>query len=154
MLMQSPSGAMAWTGRGHRLAPRAEPAGTCGPKHLKGDVLLQCEMLGGVVGVPASAASMSMVEVAGDGSFTGLSFVKDPAYSEVPVEGAFDVQPNCKVAAWLQSPSQPGIVSHGRGMVFDSGKGGFLIMPLETVEADGTAFRPAFARCDLVSLGR
>jgi len=151
MLKQSPSGTMAWTGRGHRIASTA--VGTCGPHLLKGGALIQCEAIG-AAGTSASAASMSMLTVAGDGSFTGLSFVKDPTYSELPVEGALDVQPNCAVEAWLQSPSLPGLVNHGRGMVFETGKRGFLIMPLESTLPDSSTVRPVFARCDLLSTAR
>ena len=145
---------MAWTGRGRRITPAPEPVGTCGLHLLKGDVLLQCETLSSIVGAPASAASMSRLTVAGDGSYSGTSYSKDPTYGELPVEGAFDVQPNCTVEAWLESPLLPGVVNHGRGMVFEAGKRGFLIMPLETTHPDQSTVRPAFARCELLSLGR
>lgn len=154
ILMQSPSGAMAWTGRGHRMTPAAASVGTCGPHLLRGDVLLQCETLSSVLNQPASAASMSMLTVDRDGSCWGTSYVKNPTYSELPVEGAFDVQPGCTVEAWLASPSTPGVTQHGRGMIFERGKRGFLIMPLETTLPDGPNVRPAFTRCELLSLGR
>jgi hypothetical protein len=154
ILMQSPSGTMAWTGRGHRITPAAESVDTSGPHLLKGDVLLQCETLSSVVGSSASAASLSTLTVAGDGGFWGTSFVKNPTYSEQSVEGVFEVQPSGKVEAWLTSPSTPGVIQHGRGMLFDGGRHGFLIMPLETTQPDSSIVRPAFARCELLSLGR
>jgi len=152
MLEQSPSGAMAWIGRGHRMTP-AETIGTCGPHLLAGDVLIQCEAIG-VEGLPASSASLARLTVYGDGSFTGTAYVKDPVYAEVPVQGAFDVQPDCRIGATLESTERPGVVHHGRGLIFHAGKEGFLILPVETALADGSIVRPAFARCELRSLGR
>lgn len=154
ILMQSPSGTMAWTGRGHRMRPKADSVDTFGPHLLKGDVLLQCETLSSVVGSSASGASLSTLTVAHDGGFWGTSFVKNPTYSERPVEGVFDVEPSGKVEAWLTSAMTPGVIEHGRGMLFDRGKRGFLIMPLETTQPDGSIVRPAFARCELLSIGR
>jgi hypothetical protein len=154
MLMQSPSGTMAWTGRGVRMRPAAESVGTCGPHLLQGDVLLQCETISGVVDPSASAASMSRLTVVGDGGYWGTSYVKDLNYGEVPVEGAFEVQPNCTVDARLASPSMPGVTHHGRGVIVDQGKRGFFIMPLETTQPDGSILRPAFARCELMSVSR
>jgi len=152
MLKQSPSGAMAWIGRGHRMTPRESP-GNCGPHLLAGDVLVQCEAIG-LESLPASAASMARLTVYGDGSFGGTAYVKDPSYAELTVEGAFDVRPDCSIGATLESPERPGVVHRGRGRIFDSGKNGFLILPIETTLADGTVVRPAFARCELQSLGR
>ena len=54
----------------------------------------------------------------------------------------------------LESPSLPGVVQHGRGVIFKEGKRGFLIVPLETTQPDGSILRPAVARCELLSLGR
>ncbi|KAB2965894.1 MAG: hypothetical protein F9K18_06200 [Thermoanaerobaculia bacterium] len=153
MLKYSPSGTMAWIGRGHRMTPDDEDLGVCGPHLLAGDVLVQCEALG-FEGRATTAASMARLAVAGDGSFTGTVYSKDPVYAEAEVEGTFDVQPDCKVEATLESWSLPGAVHHGRGMIFDQGKEGFLILPFETTLPDGSPFRPALARCDLVSLGR
>lgn len=153
MLKQSPSGAMAWIGRGHRMTPDGEDLDVCGPHLLAGDVLVQCEAIG-FEGRAVSAASIARLDVAGDGSFTGTVYSKDPVYAETAVEGVFDVQPNCRVEATLGSWSLPGAVHHGRGMIFDQGKEGFLILPFETTLPDGSPFRPALARCELRSLGR
>lgn len=153
MLKYSPSGTMAWIGRGHRLMSDSEDLGACGPHLLAGDVLLQCEALG-FEARPVSAASMARLTVAGDGSFTGTAYSKDPVYAETEVEGAFDVEPDCKLAATLTSWSLPGAVHHGRGMLFDRGKAGYLILPFETILPDGSRVRPASSRCDLLSLGR
>jgi hypothetical protein len=136
------------------MRPKADPVDTYGPHLLKGDVLLQCGTIGSVVGAPASGASLSALSVTGHGGFWGTSFVKNPTYSEQPVEGVFEVEPSGKVEAWLTFPSTPGVTDHGRGMLFDGGKHGFLIMPLETTQPDGSIVRPAFARCELLSLGR
>jgi hypothetical protein len=154
MLMQSPSGSMAWTGRGYRITHAPESVDACGPHILKGDLLIQCETLNTLAGPPASAASISRVIVSETGGFWGTSYVKDPAYDELPVEGAFGVQPNCAIEARLESLSLPGVVQHGRGVIFKEGKSGFLILPLETSQPDGSTLRPAFARCELLSLGR
>lgn len=153
MLKQSPSGAMAWIGRGHRLMSDSEDLGACGPHLLAGDVLLQCEALG-FEGRATSAASMARLAVAGDGSFEGTVYSKDPVYAETEIEGVFEVRRDCEVEATLESWSLPGATHHGRGMIFDQGKVGFLILPFETILPDGSAVRPAFSRCDLVSLGR
>jgi hypothetical protein len=154
MLIQSPSGTMAWIGRGYRIPQVSETAAGCRPQFPRGDLLLQCEALNsGPSNVSASASMLYRLTVARDGSFTGISYVKAPTYGEGAVEGAFDVQPNCTVEAWLVSPSEPDVVHHGRGVIFDQGKSGFLIMPLRTTSSDGTSI-PVFARCDWLSLGR
>lgn len=153
MLKYSPSGAMAWIGRGHRMTPDDEDVDVCGPHLLAGEVLVQCAALG-FEGRQVSAASMALLTVESDGSFAGTVYSKDPAYAETEVEGAFDVQPDCKVEATLESWSLPGAVHHGRGMIFDQGKAGFLILPFETTLPDGSPYRPALARCELQSLGR
>lgn len=154
VLIQSPSGTNVWTGRGHRITG---PLGTCGPHLLKGDILLQGEGLSSV-GPPTSAASsgsMLRLTVADDGSFRGTLYSKaGTAYTEAAVEGTFTVQPNCKVEARFASSSSPGFTQHGRGLIFDEGKRGFLIMPLETTQPDGSVGRPAFGWCELLSLGR
>jgi hypothetical protein len=152
-LIQSPSKSMAWIGRGHRVPPAS--AGACGTHVLRGDALLQCETLSSTVNAtaPGSAGALFLLTVERNGSFTGMSFAKNPAYTEEPVEGAFDVQANCAVAAGLRSSSLPDVVHYGRGVLFDEGKGGFLILPLETAGPEGTSV-PAFARCDWLSLGR
>lgn len=154
MLMQSPSGSMAWTGRGYRLTHGPTPVG--GPQLLHGDVLLQIETVSSVAGptAPASAAALMRLTVAHDGSYTGLAYVKDPVYHELPVEGVFTVQPDCTVGMTMTSPARPGVVQHGRGVIFDEGKRGFLIMPLEMTQPDGPAIVPVFAWCELLSLGR
>jgi hypothetical protein len=154
-LIQSPSATMAWIGRGHRIPQASEHAPGCRPHLPSGDLLLQCEALSSVVSstVSASASMLYRLTVAADGSFTGTSYVKSPTYSEASVEGAFDVQPDCTVEARLLLPSLPDVVHHGRGVIFDEGKSGFLILPLETTVPEGTSV-PAFARCDWLSLGR
>jgi len=152
MLKQSPSGAMAWIGRGHRLTPDSGEVAVCGPHLLSGEVLVQCEAVG-FEGRAVTAASLARLTVVGDGSFSGTVYSKDPTYAETGVEGFFDVQPDCKLAATFPSWSLPGAVHRGRGMLFDHGKAGFLILPFETTLPDGSTVRPAFSRCDLVSLG-
>jgi hypothetical protein len=157
MLVQSPSGSMAWTGRGHRMTHGPAPVHICsGSQFLQGDVLLQVETVSSMADPtsPASAASMLRLTVAQDGSFSGTAFVKDPAYHELPVEGTFIVQPNCTVELTLESPMLPGITQHGRGVIFEQGKRGFLIMPLEVTQPGSPTLVPAFARCELLSLGR
>ncbi len=156
MLMQSPSGSMAWTGRGYRMSHWPEPVVTCGPHLLKGDVLLKVDTLSSVADPtsPASAASMLRLTVAHDGSFSGIACVKDPVYHELPIEGIFTVQPNCTVEVTLESSELPGITQHGRGVIFEQGKRGFLIMPLEVAQPGSPTIVPAFAWCELLSLGR
>lgn len=157
MLMQSPSGSMAWTGRGYRMTHGPAPIPTCPGSHfLKGDVLLQVETVSSVANAtsPASAASMLRLTVGHDGSYSGIAYVKDPVYHELPVEGVFTVQPNCTVEMTLESPEVPGVVQHGRGMIFDEGRRGFLIMPLEVTQSGSPTLVPAFAWCELLSRGR
>jgi len=156
MLMQSPSGSMAWTGRGYRMTHGPAPVAGGGLHLLRGDVLLQVETISSVAGPtsPASAASMMRLTVAHDGSYSGVAYIKDPVYHELPVEGVFTVQPNGTVEVTLESPALPGVTQHGRGMIFDEGKRGFLIMPLEVTQLGSPTIVPAFARCELLSLGR
>lgn len=157
MLMQSPSGSMAWTGRGYRMTREQAPVVTCpGPKFPQGDVLLQVKTVSSEVSQtsPASGASMFRIAVARDGSFLGTGYVKDPVYHELPVEGVFTVQPNCTVEITLESPELPGITQHGRGVIFEEGKRGFLIMPLEVTAPGSPTIVPAFAWCELITLGR
>jgi len=152
LLKQSPSGSMAWIGRGHRITPD-DSIGACGPHLLAGDVLIQCEALG-VAGLPATSASIARLVVDHDGAFSGTIDAKDLAFAERSVEGAFDVQPDCAVGVTLEAIELPGVVHRGRGVIFDAGKGGYLILPLETTLPDGSIVRPAYARCELHSLGR
>jgi hypothetical protein len=157
MLMQSPSGSMAWTGRGYRMTHGPAPVHICsGSQFLHRDVLLQVETISSVADPtsPASAASMLRLTVAHDGKFSGTAYVKDPIYHELPVEGVFTVQPNCTVEITLESPELPGIIQHGRGVIFEQGRRGFLIMPLEVTQPGSPTLVPAFARCELLSLGR
>jgi hypothetical protein len=130
-LIQSPSKTMAWIGRGHRVA--LAPAGL-GTHVLKGDALLQCEALSSTANpsVSGSASTLFLLTVERNGSFTGMSYAKNARYTEEPVEGAFDVQAGWAIEAWLRSPALPDVVHFGRGVIFDQGKGGFLILPLET----------------------
>jgi len=154
-LIQSPSATMAWIGRGQRIPQVSESAAGCRPHLPMGDLLLQCETLSSVVSPTASASAsmLYLLTVAHDGTFTGTSYVKNPTYGEAPVEGAFDVLPNCTVEARLGASSLPDVVHHGRGVIFDEGRSGFMILPLETTTPEGTSV-PAFARCDWRSLGR
>jgi len=154
-LIQSPSATMAWIGRGRRVPQVSASDGACGFQMLTGDVLLQCEALSSAVSpaVPGSAAMLFLLSVGQNGSFTGTSYVKNVAYSETAVEGAFDVSATCALEAQLQSRSLPGTVQHGRGVIFDEGKGGFVILPLETAGPEGSSV-PAFARCEWLSLSR
>jgi hypothetical protein len=156
MLMQSPSGSMAWTGRGYRMKHGPAPVASGGPHLLQGDVLLQVETVSSLVSPtsPASAASMMRLTVARDGSYSGIAYIKDPVYHELPVEGIFTVQPDCTVELTMESPELPGVIQHGRGVIFDEGKRGLLIMPLEVTQPGYPTIVPAFARCELLSLGR
>ncbi len=157
MLRQSPSGSMAWTGRGYRMTHGPAPLTTCGgPNFLQGDVLLQTETVSSVVSTtsPASAASMLRLTVAQDGSYSGIAYVKDPTYRELPVDGVFTVQPNCAVEMTLESPELPGVTQHGRGVLFEEGRHGFLIMPLEVRQEGSPTIVPAFAWCELLVLSR
>ena len=151
MLKYSPSGTMAWIGRGHRITSD-EPGGSCGPHQLAGEVLLQCESVG-IEGRAVTATSLARLVVDHDGAFTGTIDSKDPVFAELTVAGAFDVQPDCSVGVTLEALELPGVVHRGMGVIFDAGKGGYFIHPLETTRPDGTIVKPAFARCELQSLG-
>jgi len=157
MLKYSPSGAMAWVGRGHRITHhRITPdvtVGNCGPHLLAGDVLLQCESVG-IEGRAVTATSLARLVVDHDGTFTGTMDSKDPVFAELTVAGAFDVQPDCSVGLTLEALELPGVVHRGMGVIFDDGKGGYFIHPLETSLPDGSLVKPAYARCELFWLGR
>jgi hypothetical protein len=58
------------------------------------------------------------------------------------------------VSAPRSNPALAAPARAARRWVFEEGKRGFLIMPLETTQPDGSTVRPAFARCELPSLGR
>lgn len=152
MLKYSPSGTMAWIGRGHRITPDVT-VGNCGPHQLAGEVLLQCESVG-VEGRAVTATSLARLDVDHDGAFTGTMDSKDPTFAELTVAGAFDVQPDCTVGVTLEALELPGVVHRGMGVIFDNGKGGYFIHPLETSLPDDSVVKPAYARCELLSLGR
>jgi hypothetical protein len=50
--------------------------------------------------------------------------------------------------------SLPAFAHRGRGMIFDEGKAGFMIMPFETTQPDGSVLPAVLSRCELLSLGR
>lgn len=153
ILIQSPSASMAWTGRGYRIN---RDGGTCGQHLLQGEVLLQGEALSALLPPtsPATSATIMKLTVAPDGSYSGTMYYKlPPAYTEAAVEGTFTVWPNCMIETQFWSPAMPGVSQRGRGMIFDNGRRGFMIMPLETTQPDGSLVPPAFAWGELLPLG-
>jgi hypothetical protein len=160
VLIEPPTKGMIWFGRGQRITHAPGDVRACGPHLLKGEVLLQTETLRRPPTPPpdppsvAGAASMHRLTVAEDGSYTGTLHTIDPTSRDVEVYGAFDVQPDCTFGVTVTSTDLPGVTQHGRGVLFGEGRLGFLILPLETTQADGSIVKPVFARGDLLSLGR
>ncbi len=153
VLIQSPSASMAWSGRGYRID---REDGTCGQHLLRGDVLVQGESLSTSLPPtsPATSASLMRLTVRRDGSYAGTMYYKlPPGYTETTVEGSFTVRPNCMVETEFSSAAAPGVTQHGRGMIFDNGRRGFLIMPLATTRPDGSSAPPAWAWSELIPLG-
>jgi hypothetical protein len=153
VLIQSPSASMAWSGRGYRIN---REVGTCDQHLLRGDVLVQGESLTTSLTPtsPATSASLMRLTVGHDGSYAGTMYYKlPPGYTETTVEGRFTVSPNCMVETQFSSAATPGVTQHGRGMIFDNGRRGFLIMPLATTQPDGSSTPPAWAWAELLPLG-